>query len=129
MMAFLTRITGIQKRTEARHRKEDTARDLEHRRQVEALERKHDRERVEHGRGWPRPRRCGKREKRSLETALRREDFQKFAGTDRGHEAIVRADEMKKRQAAELAARRKQEMQQQVKDDFRKAARPGPCED
>lgn len=73
MLAFLTRITGIQYLVDARHRRQDASRAAEHKRQDEALARRHHRETLDFRRHAVALRGVEKRERRSLETAIRRE--------------------------------------------------------
>jgi hypothetical protein len=79
MMAFLTRITGIDFLVGVRRRAQDRHREQEHRRQSEALERRHQRERQDFARHTRALDKIETRERRSLETALRREEFARIA--------------------------------------------------
>lgn len=79
MMAFLTRITGIDFLVGVRRRAQDRHREEEHRRQSEALERRHQRERQDFARHSRSLDKIETRERRSLETALRREEFARIA--------------------------------------------------
>jgi hypothetical protein len=74
-MAFLTRITGIKMITEARHQRQDKARAAEHKQQTEALRRTHGRELHDMDRRYRALDRLETRENRSVETALKREQF------------------------------------------------------
>jgi hypothetical protein len=75
-IAFLTRITGIKMITEARHQRQDKARAAEHKQQTEALRRTHGRELHDMDRRYRALDRLETRENRSVETALKREQFQ-----------------------------------------------------
>ena len=79
ILAFLTRITGIQMITDARYRKQDERRDKEQKEQAEALKRRHDRELKETDRHYGALDRIEERENRAARTALHREEFQKIA--------------------------------------------------
>lgn len=79
LTAFLGRITGIQALINRRQRRQDEGRSEEQRAQREALERRHQREAHEFRRIESAIRRVEIREKRSLETALRREQFRLVA--------------------------------------------------
>ena len=76
LVAFLTRITGIKLIVEVRHKQQDKARSEEHKRQSAALERTHGRERDDLDRRYRALERLETRENRSMETALKREQFQ-----------------------------------------------------
>lgn len=83
VMAFIVRITGFGMVIRGRHKRQDAQRATEHARQREALERRHHREIVdwrhrEHGLAS-----VDARERRSLETRIRREAFQRATGLDR----------------------------------------------
>jgi hypothetical protein len=79
ILAFLTRITGIQMITDARYRKQDERRDKEQKEQAAALQRRHDRELKETDRHYGALDRIEARENRAARTALHREEFQKIA--------------------------------------------------
>jgi hypothetical protein len=75
-IAFLTRITGIKMLTEARQKLQDKARAAEHKQQTDALQRTHGREQHDLDRRYRTLDRLETRENRSVETALKREQFQ-----------------------------------------------------
>jgi len=79
ILAFLTRITGIQMITDARYRKQDERRAEQQKEQAAALQRRHDRELKEADRHYGALDRLEARENRSARTALHREEFQKIA--------------------------------------------------
>lgn len=76
-MAFLTRITGIQALTDRRQRREDVQRDTMHDEQKEALKRRHDREIKAMDRHFAALDRLDTRENKAVDTALKREAFQR----------------------------------------------------
>lgn len=82
IVAFLSRITGIQAWIDYRRHRDDEARQQDHRRQAQALDARHERERQEIDRRARDLAAIDAREKHSLETALAREDFQRIAGRD-----------------------------------------------
>ncbi len=90
LTAFLVRITGIQMLVDWQHRKEDQQRTQDHQEQRNALGRRHDRERQDIKAQYRALARVEKRELRSLQTALHREEFQAIARdsrqTDKGTE-------------------------------------------
>jgi hypothetical protein len=75
VIAFLARITGIRLLVAQRHKRQDRATDAEHERQRAALARRHRREALNFRHNIRALDSLDKRERRSLETALRREDF------------------------------------------------------
>ena len=75
-MAFLTRVTGIKLIVDVRHKQQDKARAAEHKQQTEALQRAHGRELHDLDRRERALARLESREDRSVETALKREQFQ-----------------------------------------------------
>lgn len=77
--AFVMRITGITLIADLRQRSQDAVRAREHAQQVEALQRRQDREQQESTRHYRALERVERREFRSLEIAMRREEFQKTA--------------------------------------------------
>jgi hypothetical protein len=77
MLAFLSRITGIQAYITARHSRQDAAREKAHRGEHEALERRHGRERHEMERRYASLAAIEARERQSLEIALKRQEFQR----------------------------------------------------
>lgn len=79
ILAFLTRITGIQMITEARYRKQDERRADQHKEQAGALQRRHARELKENDRHYGALDRLEARENRAAHTALHREEFQRIA--------------------------------------------------
>jgi hypothetical protein len=79
ILAFLSRITGIQMITDARYRKQDERRSELQKEQAAALQRRHDRELKEADRHYGALDRLEARENRSARTALHREEFQKIA--------------------------------------------------
>jgi hypothetical protein len=79
ILAFLTRITGIQMITDARYRKQDERRAEQQKEQAEALKRRHERELKETDRHYGALDRIEERENRAARTALHREEFQKIA--------------------------------------------------
>jgi hypothetical protein len=79
ILAFLTRITGIQMITDARYRKQDERRAEQQKEQAEALKRRHDRELKETDRHYGALDRLEARENRAAKTALHREEFQRIA--------------------------------------------------
>jgi hypothetical protein len=79
ILAFLTRITGIQMITAARHIQQDERRAELQKEQSAALQRRHDRELKEADRHYGALDRLEARENRSARTALHREEFQKIA--------------------------------------------------
>jgi hypothetical protein len=79
ILAFLTRITGIQMITAARHIKQDERRAEQQKEQAAALRRRHDRELKEADRHYGALDRLEARENRSARTALHREEFQRIA--------------------------------------------------
>jgi len=78
--AFLMRVTGISLIVDLRQRAQDKSRARQHDQQVKALDHRQDHERRETGRHFRALERVERRELRSLETALRREEFQQAAG-------------------------------------------------
>jgi hypothetical protein len=78
--AFLMRVTGINLIVDIRQRAQDKGRARQHDEQVKALDHRQDHERRESGRHYRALERVERRELRSLETTLRREEFQKAAG-------------------------------------------------
>ena len=78
IMAFLTRVTGIKLMTEARQKMQDKARDAEHKQQTESLKRTHDRELSDMDRRYRALSRLERRENRSADMALKREEFQQL---------------------------------------------------
>jgi len=79
ILAFLTRITGIQMITDARYRKQDERRAEQQKEQAEALKARHERELKETDRHYGALDRIEERENRAARTALHREEFQKIA--------------------------------------------------
>jgi hypothetical protein len=79
ILAFLTRITGIQMITDARYSRQDERRDKEQKEQALALQRRHDRELKETDRHYAALDRIEARENRAATTALHRDEFQKIA--------------------------------------------------
>jgi hypothetical protein len=77
-MAFLTRVTGIKLVIEVRQKQQDKARAAAHKQQTEALQRTHGRELHEIDRRYRALDQQEARENRSVETALKREQFQLF---------------------------------------------------
>ena len=77
LLAFLTRITGIKMITDARQRRDDTRRAEQHKQQMEALQRRHERELKAMDRHYQALDRLEVRENRSADLALKREEFQK----------------------------------------------------
>lgn len=73
VLAFLTRITGIRYLVETRQHRQDVRREAEHKRQRDALARRHGREMQDFSRHEKALNSIEKRERRSLETAIRRE--------------------------------------------------------
>jgi hypothetical protein len=82
--AFLMRITGIKLMVDLRQRAQDKSRARQHDEQAKSLDRRQDRERQESDRLYAAMERVEGRELRSLETALRREEFQKATGRGEG---------------------------------------------
>jgi hypothetical protein len=80
MLAFLSRITGIQAYIAARHSRQDAAREKAHKSEHDALERRHGRERQEMERRYAALDAVETRERQSLALALRREEFQRARG-------------------------------------------------
>ncbi len=79
VLAFITRITGIQSLMGRLQRREDAAREAEHALQHEALARRHERETKEFMRHERALARVEKRELRSLKTMIRREQLRTLA--------------------------------------------------
>jgi hypothetical protein len=79
ILAFLTRITGIQMITDARYRKQDQTRAEQQKEQAASLQRRHDRELKEADRHYGALDRLDARENRAAQTALHREEFQRIA--------------------------------------------------
>jgi hypothetical protein len=79
ILAFLTRITGIQMITDARYRKQDERRAEQQKEQAEALKARHERELKETDRHYGALDRIEERENRAARTALHREEFQRIA--------------------------------------------------
>jgi hypothetical protein len=79
ILAFLTRITGIQMITAARQIKQDQIRAEQQKEQAAALQRRHDRELKEADRHYGALDRLDARENRAAQTALHREEFQRIA--------------------------------------------------
>ena len=77
MLAFLSRITGIQAFIAARHSRQDAVREKAHKAEHEALDRRHGRERQEMDRRAAALAAIEARERQSLEIALKRQEFQK----------------------------------------------------
>ena len=82
IIGFLMRITGIKLITDMRQRAQDRDRARQHREQADALARRQDREQREMQRHFRAMERVEQRELRSLETTLRREEFQRSSGGD-----------------------------------------------
>ena len=78
--AFLMRVTGIKLIVDLSQRAQDKDRARQHDKQVKSLDGRQDRERRETARHFRALERVERRELRSLEIALRREEFQKAAG-------------------------------------------------
>jgi hypothetical protein len=79
MLAFLTRITGIQAYMAARHSRQDAAREKAHKAEGEALDRRHGRERHDVQRQSANLTAVETRERQSLEIALKRQQFQRVS--------------------------------------------------
>jgi hypothetical protein len=79
ILAFLTRITGVQMIADARYRKQDERRAEQQKVQAEALKRRHGRELKEADRHYGALDRLDARENRAARTALHREEFQRIA--------------------------------------------------
>jgi hypothetical protein len=79
ILAFLTRITGIQMITDARNRKQDERRSEQQKEQAVALQRRHERELQETDRHYDALDRIEARENRAAAAALHREEFQRVA--------------------------------------------------
>ncbi len=79
VLAFLARITGISLLVAQRHKKQDRVRAEEQARQTQALKRRHARETIEFQHHYRALISLDKREQRSLETNLRREQFRAIA--------------------------------------------------
>lgn len=77
MIAFLSRITGIQAYITARHGRQDAARERAHKADREALDRRHGRDRQEMDRRYASLAAVETRERQSLELRLKRQKFQK----------------------------------------------------
>jgi hypothetical protein len=77
MIAFLSRITGIQAYITARHGRQDAAREQAHKADREALDRRHGRDRQEMERRYASLAAVETRERQSLAIALKRQEFQK----------------------------------------------------
>ena len=77
MIAFLTRITGIQAYMAARHSKQDAAREQGHKAESAALNRRHGRENQDMERRYANLAAVETRERQSLEIALKRQEFQR----------------------------------------------------
>ena len=77
MLAFLSRITGIQAYITARHGRQDAAREQAHKADREALDRRHGRDRQEMERRYASLAAVETRERQSLAIALKRQEFQK----------------------------------------------------
>jgi hypothetical protein len=80
VMAVLTRITGIRFLLDWRHKRQDVARAIEHERQRDALGRRHSRELHDFRHLERAAAGVEKRERRSLETSIRREAFRAASG-------------------------------------------------
>lgn len=79
ILAFIARITGIRLFVEHRQKKQDQARAREQAQQTDALKRRHARETLEFQHHYRALASLDKRERRSLETGLRREQFRAIA--------------------------------------------------
>ncbi len=79
LLAFLSRITGIQTVIERRQEKQDQIRDQQQKTQQDALKRRHDREMQEFGRKREALESLEARENAAAERAHSREEFQKVA--------------------------------------------------
>lgn len=77
MLAFLSRITGIQAYITARHGRQDAAREQAHKADREALDRRHGRDRQEMERRYASLAAVETRERQSLAIALKRQEFQR----------------------------------------------------
>src|ERR1039457_2955983 len=77
MLAFLSRITGIDAYITARHGRQDAAREQAHKADREALDRRHGRDRQEMERRYTSLAAGETRERQSLAIALKRQEFQK----------------------------------------------------
>jgi hypothetical protein len=119
VMAFLARITGFNALTAFRHAREDRQRTAEQRQQTAALLRRHRREMQNFRHQESALGSLDKRERRSLETALRREALQRLRRADRSIQPEFTAA------AAGTAEIRKgdDERKEKLKKDFAAAAR------
>ena len=125
LLAFLARITGIKMIAEARQKREDARRQEQQKQQAEALQRRHDRELKGMDRHYRALARLEARENRSVETALKREAFQKTL-------ALLRKPPGRRNEAA-IRPRRAAQVQQRTgtgdgkavtpTDDFQNAAK------
>lgn len=79
VIAFLARITGVSFVIAQRQKRQDRARVEDHDRQTQALKRRHEREVKEFQHNYRALTSLDKRERRSLETGLRREEFRAIA--------------------------------------------------
>jgi hypothetical protein len=82
IMAFLMRITGFGRIMQYRRERQDAQRALVHKRQRDALDRRHEREMVDFRHREHALSSVEARERRSLETRIRREAFQRAAGVE-----------------------------------------------
>jgi hypothetical protein len=103
MVAFLSRITGIQAFIQARHARQDVAREKAHKAERAALDRRHGRERKDFNRQYANLSAVETRERQSLELALKRQEFQR---------------------AREISAGRATDLQVELKPEFNRAADP-----
>lgn len=113
IVGFLARITGIQALVSLHQKKQDQQRSAEHRRQSEALQRRHGRETRDFSRHAHALDRVEKRENSSLQSALRREQFKTMAAPAKKH-----APQLTPEQEAKLARARK------LTAEFRGSAAP-----
>jgi hypothetical protein len=89
VIAFLIRITGLRLILDARHVRQDRARDQREQAQTEALHRRHERERQESDRRDRALTAIETRERRAVESSLRREEFQKITNRESEQELAI----------------------------------------
>ncbi len=116
VFAFLARITGYDALTAFRHARQDRKTEQDHRLQTVALARRHGREMENFSHQERGLKALDKRERRSLETGLRRDVFRRIAAPVRTMPA----------QELTPAQRAKAEKFRQTAEEFKKSAAPRP---
>jgi hypothetical protein len=130
VLGFLMRITGFGRIVENRHKRVDAQRTLEHQLQRERLERRHEREAVDFRHREHALSSVEARERRSLDTQIRRESFERASGRDRssGRDARPPPQRLRKTFTGAASSTREQEKRERARallEAFDRSAQDG----